>query len=194
MKKLFILLFIGCMSMVAVAQTGFYYYYGEPQVLYPGQIATIELRFDCEAPVQITYARNGEHVTKTEILSSPYYWGEIIQETTTFTLLDIKNRFGDKIKIDPNHTTIVVKVVGTGVEENDENSFSIHPNPATSTVTIDSEIPITRVDIYTIESILKKSVVLQNTTIEISDLSSGVYLLKLFSEEDTVFIRKIIKQ
>jgi hypothetical protein len=74
------------------------------------------------------------------------------------------------------------------------NEIKIHPNPSSSQIFIESKIdPITKVELY---NLLGESIQTVNDnvdSIDISDLASGIYLLRIFSEKEST-VKKIIKQ
>ena len=197
-KVIIILLLIGWMPVaMSQATAGFFNYNGQEQVIYPGQVATLELKvFNSNGgPFQISFQRNGGiPETKVDIPTSTHVWGEIINETTTFSLLNVKNPFGERIAIDPSHASITVKVIGTGVEE-DSSCFAIYPNPAIDAVHVIADDEISKVEVYNIIGQLQKSVSVTGTALEmdISDLSSGVYFLKFIGDKKPIY-RKLIKE
>ncbi len=74
-----------------------------------------------------------------------------------------------------------------------EQVIKFYPNPVTNVLTIDSEIPLTKVEIY---SVLGKKVEEVNSdfrSISTNNLSSGIYMVKIYSEKGTT-VRKLIKQ
>jgi len=92
----------------------------------------------------------------------------------------------DKIQLDLNKTEI-----NTGVSKVACRSVNIYPNPCTSFFRIKSESPVTKVEIYSIAGCLLRSYFKSN--IPVSDLKSGLYLLKI-STEQGAFIQQIIKE
>ena len=78
----------------------------------------------------------------------------------------------------------------------DDSAFSLFPNPATNVINIESKnYAITKVSLTDLNGrIVKQSVVdnLSNFKINISDLSSGVYMMNITSKEGSV-IKKVIK-
>jgi hypothetical protein len=79
---------------------------------------------------------------------------------------------------------------------NDEivsKSISLYPNPVHDILIINSEIPLTKVEIY---SLLGKKVTEVTTNfdaIQVNNLSNGIYILKIFSEKGSTS-RKLIKK
>ncbi|MDB4037113.1 T9SS type A sorting domain-containing protein [Polaribacter sp.] len=77
------------------------------------------------------------------------------------------------------------------VSEEELMSFSIYPNPATDLISISGVDNIKSIKVYSILGSLEKEVFNTNQ-IDISELSSGIHLIKV--DNGTVFTRKIIKQ
>jgi hypothetical protein len=71
---------------------------------------------------------------------------------------------------------------GTGIVEN-AAAFSIYPNPAVDRVVIATESTIESVSIYTLTGVMIYSEVETNNTINVSDLNSGVYFIKVVTSE-----------
>jgi hypothetical protein len=71
-------------------------------------------------------------------------------------------------------------------------NFEVYPNPTTSLITVKSKTPISKINLYNIlgHNIIEE----QNTSkIDISNLSSGYYLLKAEDAQGNVGIKKVLK-
>lgn len=85
---------------------------------------------------------------------------------------------------------------GAGLGVNNTPSISMYPNPTNSMVSVQmEEVPAAAV--ITIQSVDGKEVyrsssVKKNHTIDLEDLSSGAYILKVLSESTAVFTEKLI--
>lgn len=101
-------------------------------------------------------------------------------------------------------TVNVINQINVGIEEEGEteNDFLIYPNPATTTLTIESTVnsPQTTVAIHNAQGQLVTSSVPDSyrdenpqTTIDISSFSNGIYFLTLTNGEQTLS-RKFVKQ
>ncbi|MFA6274038.1 MAG: T9SS type A sorting domain-containing protein [Candidatus Paceibacterota bacterium] len=78
-----------------------------------------------------------------------------------------------------------------GVENPESNIISIYPNPAAHVITIQITNPISSVAIY---DMLGKNVLIDNgNTINISNLSRGVYIIKVTDENEKTYASKFIK-
>ena len=74
---------------------------------------------------------------------------------------------------------------------NSFSNFSIYPNPANDIVTVKSNENIDSLDILSLEGRKIKSA--NSSTIDISNLSNGIYLLQVKTEEGKLGTKKIIK-
>ncbi len=74
-----------------------------------------------------------------------------------------------------------------------EVGFSMYPNPARNVLTIESKLQVDEVKIFDISGRLVKSVQQVNTTLDISDLKDGVYMVSS-KIGDHMVVRKLIKQ
>jgi PKD repeat protein len=99
-------------------------------------------------------------------------------------------------------TTISLTVVpysGTGISENQSNSYlGIYPNPASASITIELTSYFTKntfAEIYSMQGKLLKHISMQQeqTQVNISDLPSGVYIVKV-SDNSGIAVKRIIKE
>ncbi len=81
-----------------------------------------------------------------------------------------------------------------GIDDFNQDQIVLYPNPSSSKIFIKSqEDPVTKVELY---SLLGENVITVNNNVEsidISDLVSGIYLLKIFTANGTT-VKKIIKK
>ena len=84
------------------------------------------------------------------------------------------------------------------VEENTEVSTSVHPNPATDCITIDlpNEEDCQSIEIFSIDGRLVETFpeMSQQTTIDISGLNAGMYIMKIKMVDGREFSEKIVKE
>ena len=78
-----------------------------------------------------------------------------------------------------------------GVGDND-GALSIFPNPTSDKVNIKC-VGMTQVDIYSIEGKLVRSLKVEDETVQIDGLDSGIYMLRIL-KGDEVIVRKVVKQ
>lgn len=82
----------------------------------------------------------------------------------------------------------------TEVDEiNNINTIKVYPNPANNLITVNSNFDIQKVEILDLTGKIIKSIHQSNNPINISELTKGIYFLKIYSNDD-VFSKKIIKQ
>ena len=75
-----------------------------------------------------------------------------------------------------------------------EAAFNIYPNPAVDRVVIETEATIEAVTIYTLTGVMVYSEVdFNNNTINVSDFASGVYVMKVRTENGEV-VKRFIKK
>ena len=79
------------------------------------------------------------------------------------------------------------------ISEEELMSISIYPNPATDLISISGVDNIKSIKVYSILGSLEKEVFNTNQ-IDISELSSGIHLIKVDNGTGTAFTEKIIKQ
>lgn len=112
----------------------------------------------------------------------------LAENTEYFWSVDPVNCFGT--------TTGTVYSFTTGsalsVDENELSVFSVYPNPTSDILNIKSSKEIDNVEVYNllgqnVSSFKGESI--SNNTIDLSDLSKGLYLVKIFSGEKTQTIR-----
>ncbi|MGE0635692.1 MAG: choice-of-anchor L domain-containing protein [Bacteroidia bacterium] len=103
----------------------------------------------------------------------------------------------------PTGAFCTARKTDVGIEETAKNLFTLYPNPATSTLTIqtDNRSPITDYNLQihnaqgqlVFHSTFDVHLASGETTFDISSFSNGIYFLTLSNEEQTVS-RKFIKQ
>lgn len=95
-----------------------------------------------------------------------------------------------------NDAGVIFKLtVPTSIDEIDESSsFSVFPNPATNSIEVESPRHVT-IEISNIEGqIIKRLIIKDNkTNIDISEFSSGVYIIKATTDKG-ITIKKFIKE
>ena len=75
----------------------------------------------------------------------------------------------------------------------DENGMAIFPNPVKDVLTINYDKAISQIDVYDVNGKLVKTFTTVDNTINVSDLSEGVYMLNIQTEEGLI-VRKIVKE
>ncbi len=79
------------------------------------------------------------------------------------------------------------------VSEINDSEFNVYPNPAYDVLTINSKLPITKVEIYSILGQKVKEIDKSFNSIPLNSLDHGIYLLRIESENGFA-VKKLIKQ
>jgi hypothetical protein len=79
------------------------------------------------------------------------------------------------------------------LDEVEEQTIRIYPNPSASLINIQSDLDIVTLELYTImgQRLLKTSS--NFSQIDISDLDAGIYSLRIFANNGRMLTKKIIK-
>lgn len=81
-----------------------------------------------------------------------------------------------------------------GLSDVNESKLTLYPNPTSSTLNIESEYAIKAVHVISISGESVKSSTGTIDLIDLKELKSGIYFIKLTDEIDQTFIRRIEKQ
>jgi type IX secretion system substrate protein len=83
----------------------------------------------------------------------------------------------------------------TSINEINNRSFNVYPNPVKDVLNITSisEVKINDIKLYSVSGALVKEVRLENNQIDMSDLTPGVYYVKIIAGSRQI-IKKIIKE
>ena len=139
----------------------------------------------------ITYNvyQDGEMIATVEL---PSYTVEGLEKSTEycFTVTAV-NQAGESEKSDE-----VCMTLGEGVEEF-ASSFNIYPNPVSDKLYIETEVEVEEVVVYAITGVIvgQQSTVnsQQSLTIDVTNLNSGVYFVKIVTENGEV-VKRFIKK
>jgi len=76
------------------------------------------------------------------------------------------------------------------------NNIEIYPNPTKGEITVNSDVIIEKIEISNISGTIVRTIQVNNYNFktDISELSNGVYLLKLISDTGEIYVEKLIKQ
>jgi hypothetical protein len=106
--------------------------------------------------------------------------------------------FDDAGNVSEAAITDVVIGIQVSIDEFNVISAKIYPLPAKRVLNIESDEPIQRIEIfnYTGKHIIsvKSTSQIKINTIDVSDLSSGVYIIKLFGKDQKIGFSKFIKE
>ncbi len=91
--------------------------------------------------------------------------------------------------------TITLESVVLGVEQFNSSTIQVYPNPTTEIVNISAYSTITTIKIYNVlgAEIQQLNVQDTNAVINLSAFSSGIYLVRIDSEDGSSLIKKLIK-
>lgn len=118
-------------------------------------------------------------------------FGYIIDNLDTINYTEVLGLVNNSI------TSVTICDQPIGIEENENQNFmSIYPIPFTDKLNINSTLPLSRIEVYSLEG--KQVLVLSNqldnnVILDLSGLKNGMYLLYLF-ENGKIKQEKIIKQ
>lgn len=101
----------------------------------------------------------------------------------------------------PIFTPVWEHMLGVGVEDVSvvdsmlEEYYSISPNPVENSISINSQKPINKIELYNQPGKLVREIEVRNTniTIDMTLLKSGIYYLKVYSKNGDVQTEKIVK-
>ena len=130
-------------------------------------------------------------------------WVDIVTETAN-TISSYSKNFTEvrtnKVRLNVNSTSsglarfYEIEVYGRissslGVNELDSNSFSIYPNPVSTTLTVQGTANIESIEIVDVNG--KKLISTKGVnTVDVSQLSAGIYFLKVNKNKAIKFIKK----
>jgi uncharacterized repeat protein (TIGR01451 family) len=138
-------------------------------------------------PVSVANTNIGKGYVTFKIKPMPGYTvGDIIPNTASiffdFNQAIITNTFNTEF------------VATLSVNNFDNTNISIFPNPTQNILNIQSEETIKEVSVYDMLGKKIKVIQLSNTTLNVSNLAKGMYLIKMIGENDKTFSSKFIKE
>lgn len=121
------------------------------------------------------------------------------QEMKSQDFVELLNALSDVYAMDDIHVNQGYPIFTQyySVDENEAyNGISVYPNPARNIVNIafSDDIDCQSVEIYTIDGRLLQSKSSNFETVDISDLNSGVYILKVNMADGREFTERIVKE
>lgn len=84
--------------------------------------------------------------------------------------------------------------VGLADRKLDEAKFSVYPNPASSQLILEAEVPMERVQFFSLSGGLVKDLQLNTSraNLDVSEMNNGLYLIRIFSEQKGWISKKIL--
>ncbi|MBR3945797.1 MAG: thiol protease/hemagglutinin PrtT [Bacteroidales bacterium] len=101
------------------------------------------------------------------------------------------------ITVTGNATYTAMFAMVTDIKNNIDEGIDIFPNPTTNILNITSQETISKIEIVNLtgEIIKQTKIDSNNATCNISDLSNGMYFVRIYgNESNCIFIRKLIKE
>jgi len=97
---------------------------------------------------------------------------------------------GELMYMNPNYESCYLK---TDINEIEKSSLKVFPNPAKNTLIIENKenVKIKSISLLNVKGQIIKQFEINNTQLDISNISSGYYILKI-SHENGVFTQKLI--
>ena len=93
----------------------------------------------------------------------------------------------------PSKTIIVSQTATLGVNSSTLSLITLYPNPTSDILNIETQQKISKIEIFDLSGKLVKSVEGKAKNISVSNLTNGMYLIKLYTEsgvENSKFIKK----
>jgi len=147
-------------------------------------------------PAGKVIVEEGSDITFTFIANNDYTISQVLVDDIIVPSAIISGKYTFE-NVTANHTIHVV-FSGVGIEENiTTNNIVIYPNPTTGKLGIkSSELKVERIeicDIYGRNVIFLTLPMLQETNVDISDLQSGIYFVRIHTERGEI-VRKVLKE
>ena len=143
---------------------------------------------------------NFEGLSTNDSSFKTYYIDMSANAKWTGTVSDITFRFKENASGGIQAGSVFVDnidVVATdptlGVDSFNTNTISVFPNPVNDILTVKSKSNINKVEVY---SVLGKKVLsnnLSSNTLNMESLSKGVYIVKLYQDNQAIGVKKIVK-
>lgn len=125
-----------------------------------------------------------------------YSYQDIVQEKGTYTYYVTKEYSEPEGESDHSNTVSVTVDEVNGIDDLNENTIKIYPNPATQFINIETDLTnISEIRIIDISGVVRKSVIYENKIqqINIEDLNLGIYTIQIITEYNKINKRLIIK-
>jgi hypothetical protein len=143
----------------------------------------------------------GSPITFTQVMTptSPAEQFSFTEITASFIRFDVISNYGDPGNLVAFAEVAFSGVAILGVNNNVlEQTLSVYPNPATDFVTISNsaDVSINSIEIYDMNGRLVNQLKVGSTsdqTINVSELSTGMYLINITSDQATV-VKRLIKK
>ena len=154
---------------------------------------------DCGSTWTTVFNKAGESLATGENTTANYIPDEYVNKTVDLAEFASQEKVIIKFVFTSNYGNNVwidnVNIFNgpVGIEENEDNSLSIFPNPAKEVLNISSDKTIDQIDVYDVNGKLVKTYTSVGSILNIKDLATGVYMLNV-TTEDGVIVKKIVKE
>ncbi|MBQ9508367.1 MAG: T9SS type A sorting domain-containing protein [Bacteroidales bacterium] len=141
------------------------------------------------ATVAGTYTSNYTNPTAAQFKNAEVDLTAFAGQSNVIVKFEFISGYGNNVWVD----NINITNGPLAVESVENSDLSIFPNPVKDVLTINYDKAISQIDVYDVNGKLVKTITTVDNTINVSDLSEGVYMLNMQTEEGLV-IRKIVKE
>lgn len=83
-----------------------------------------------------------------------------------------------------------------GIAENENSTVSVYPNPFEDNITVEATEPVTTAVIYNVQGqvVASKAVRMGANVVELNNLTSGIYMLRLYNDNQLVGTAKVVRK
>lgn len=161
----------------------------------------VKVSTDCGETWNTVWTKQGAELATVTSGSGEFNASASQYQTAWFNLTEYANQsnviikfvftsdYGNNVFVD----NIEILDSPVGIEDVDDSSLAIFPNPVKDVLTINYDKAISQIDVYDVNGKLVKTFTTVGSTVNVSDLSSGVYMLNL-QTEDGLVVKKIVKE
>jgi len=104
---------------------------------------------------------------------------DVVYSTASWTSIDTQASFS-------------TNCASLGVNDYELNAITIYPNPVNNTLNIQLEETLEKIELYS--ALGRKVLESTNSSVNVSNLASGIYLLKVYTQNGKVGIKRIVKE
>ena len=159
-----------------------------------------ELQITWEAPEEKTPTGYNLYVNNTLVANNTTELSHTITNTSELYVVEVVALYGDKKSVGIIETSFVIEDDEndtTNIVANYENKLEIYPNPANDKLYIETESVVEEVSIYTLTGVMVGQQTTDNRqqtlSIDVTNLNSGVYFVKIVTNEGEV-VKRIVKK
>ena len=182
-----------------VFNSSFLYEYTEhPYPVRNLEVAEVDnnLQITWEAPEKNNPTGYNIYVNNQLVANNTTELSHSVAKEDDLYIVEVVALYGDKKSVGIINTSFVMEDDETNVISNYENDFEIYPNPVNDKINIVTEEIVKDIvvyDIYGRHQVSKTPSLQGNLTIDLSDLKSGIYFVKIRTEKRDI-VKRFIKQ